>query len=136
MNDYDNIWLHRAKWTYLLLIVITLMSPVFYVMYISFNANGFGAATYTFTWKWYGLIFSDQLLMQALRWTMSLAIMTMIVTVPFALLAAKLYKESNFKPLIVFLDDDVYLDEGYFDKVREQFPETAAARLALREDAS
>ena len=25
---------------------------------------GFGAAEYVFTWKWYGLIFSDQLLMQ------------------------------------------------------------------------
>lgn len=103
MNDYDDIWLHRAKWAYLLLIVVTLMSPVFYVMYISFNANGFGAAEYTFTWKWYGLIFSDQLLMQALRWTLSLAVMTMIVTVPFALLAAKLYKEANSKLLIVFL---------------------------------
>ena len=103
MNDYDNIWLHRAKWAYLLLVVVTLMSPVFYVMYISFNANGFGAAEYAFTWEWYGLIFSDQLLMQALRWTMSLAVMTMIVTVPFALLAAKLYKQADSKLLIVFL---------------------------------
>ena len=31
MNDYDNIWLHRAKWAYMLLVVFTLMSPVFYV---------------------------------------------------------------------------------------------------------
>ena len=44
MNDYDNIWLHRAKWVYMLLIVVALMSPVFYVMYISFNRKGFGAA--------------------------------------------------------------------------------------------
>ena len=76
MNDYDNIWGHRAKWAYLLLIVFVLMSPVFYVMYISFNLNGFGAASYVFTWKWYGMIFSDQLLMQALRWTMTLSVMT------------------------------------------------------------
>jgi spermidine/putrescine transport system permease protein len=103
MNDYDNIWGHRAKWAYLLLIVFVLMSPVFYVMYISFNLNGFGAARYVFTWKWYGMIFSDQLLMQALRWTMTLAVMTMIVTVPFALLSAKLYKVSDQKLLIVFL---------------------------------
>ena len=103
MNDYDNIWLHRAKWIYMLLIVVALMSPVFYVMYISFNQNGFGAAEYVFTWQWYGLIFSDQLLMQAMRWTLSLAICTMVVTVPFALLTAKLYKQSSAKLLIVFL---------------------------------
>ena len=103
MNDYDNIWLHRAKWGYMLLIVVALMSPVFYVMYISFNQNGFGAAEYVFTWQWYGLIFSDQLLMQAMRWTLSLAACTMVVTVPFALLTAKLYKQSSAKLLIVFL---------------------------------
>ena len=103
MNDYDNIWLHRAKWAYLLLVVVTLMSPVFYVMYISFNLNGFGAAQYDFTWKWYGLIFSDRLLIQALRWTMTLAAMTTMIAVPMALLAAKLYKKSGAKLLIVFL---------------------------------
>jgi spermidine/putrescine transport system permease protein len=103
MNDYDNIWLHRIKWAYLLLVVATLMSPVFYVMYISFNLNGFGAAQYHFTWKWYGLIFSDQLLLQALRWTMMLAVVTTIITVPMALVAAKLYKETTGKLLIVFL---------------------------------
>lgn len=103
MNDYESVWGHRAKWAYLLLIVFTLMVPVFYVMYISFNLNGFGAAQYDFTWKWYGMIFSDKLLMQAMRWTLSLAAMTVIVTVPFALLAAKLYKTSSAKLLIVFL---------------------------------
>jgi spermidine/putrescine transport system permease protein len=103
MNDYDNIWLHRAKWAYMLLIVFTLMSPVFYVMYISFNLNGYGAAEYIFTTKYYGMIFSDQLMMQALRWTFTLAVCTTIVTVPFALLAAKLYKAQPKNLLIVFL---------------------------------
>lgn len=103
MNDYENIWAHRAKWAYLLLIVVTLMSPVFYVMYISFNLNGFGAAEYVFTWKWYGLIFSDQLLMQALRWTMTLAVVTTLIAVPMALLAAKFYKATSNKLLVVFL---------------------------------
>ncbi len=103
MNDYENIWAHRAKWAYLLLIVVTLMSPVFYVMYISFNLNGFGAAEYVFTWKWYGQIFSDQLLMQALRWTMTLAIVTTMIAVPMALLAAKFYKATSNKLLVVFL---------------------------------
>jgi spermidine/putrescine transport system permease protein len=79
------------------------MSPVFYVMYISFNLNGFGAAEYVFTWKWYGQIFSDRLLMQALRWTMTLAAMTTLIAVPMALLAAKFYKATDNKLLVVFL---------------------------------
>ena len=103
MNDYENIWLHRAKWAYMLLVVFTLMSPVFYVMYISFNQNGFGAAEYVFTWRWYGLIFSDVLLMNALRWTLLLAFVTTVITVPMALLAAKFYKTTSAKLLVVFL---------------------------------
>ncbi len=103
MNDYENIWAHRAKWAYLLLIVVTLMSPVFYVMYISFNLNGFGAAEYVFTWKWYGQVFSDRLLMQALKWTMSLAVVTTLIAVPMALVAAKFYKATSNQLLVVFL---------------------------------
>ncbi|MEQ8587295.1 MAG: ABC transporter permease subunit [Thalassobaculaceae bacterium] len=103
MNDYANIWLHRAKWAYLLLVVTTLMSPVFYVMYISFNENGFGAAQYVFTTRWYGLIFSDAQLMNALRWTLWLAAVTAIFTIPMALLAAKFYKATRAKVPVVFL---------------------------------
>ncbi|WPZ35925.1 ABC transporter permease subunit [Thalassobaculum sp. OXR-137] len=103
MDDYANIWLHRAKWAYLLLIVATLMSPVFYVMYISFNENGFGAAEYEFTTRWYGLIFSDGQLMAALRWTLGLAVTTTLLTIPMALLAAKFYKATRAKVAVVFL---------------------------------
>ena len=39
-DEYGSPWLYRAQWAYLLLIVVSLMSPVFYVMYISFNENG------------------------------------------------------------------------------------------------
>lgn len=103
MNDYNNPWLHKLKWAYLLLIVLTLMTPVLYVMYISFNANGFGANEYIFTLEWYGLIFSDTLLIRALRWTMMLALVVTIITVPMALLAAKYYKTVDNKLLTVFL---------------------------------
>jgi spermidine/putrescine transport system permease protein len=103
MDDFTNPWLHRAKWTYLLLIVVTLMSPVFYVMYISFNQNGFGANQYVFTLEWYGLIFSDKLLLNALRWTLTLALTTTVIAVPMALLAAKYYKTARNKLLPVFL---------------------------------
>ncbi|MDF1790556.1 MAG: ABC transporter permease subunit [Thalassobaculaceae bacterium] len=103
MDDYANIWLHRTKWAYLLLVVATLMSPVFYVMYISFNENGFGAAQYVFTTRWYGLIFADAQLMNALRWTLMLAAMTTVLTIPMALMAAKFYKATRAKVPVVFL---------------------------------
>lgn len=103
MNDYDNIWLYRLKWAYLLLVVLTLMTPVIYVMYVSFNANGFGANAYDFTWEWYGLIFSDELLIGALRWTLGLALVVTAIAVPMALLAAKYYKAADNKLFPVFL---------------------------------
>ncbi|MFV2034240.1 MAG: ABC transporter permease, partial [Halocynthiibacter sp.] len=103
MNDYENPWLHRLKWAYLLLVVLTLMTPVLYVMYISFNQNGFGAREYDFTLEWYGLIFSDKLLLGALRWTVTLAAVTTVVAIPMALLAAKFYKSAKNKVLPVFL---------------------------------
>ncbi len=103
MNDYDNPWLYRLKWAYLLLIVLTLMTPVLYVMYVSFNANGFGANEYVFTTEWYGLIFSDELLIGALKWTMMLAVVVTLLTVPMAVLAAKYYKAADNKLFPVFL---------------------------------
>lgn len=103
MNEYENPWLHRLKWTYLLLVVLTLMIPVLYVMYISFNANGFGANEYVFTLEWYGLILSDEILIGALRWTMTLAVVVTVIAVPMALLAAKYYKTADNKLFVVFL---------------------------------
>ncbi|TFL16524.1 ABC transporter permease [Jannaschia formosa] len=103
MDDYANPWLHRLKWAYLLLVVLTLMAPVLYVMWISFNANGFGANAYDFTWKWYGLILSDAQLIGALRWTLALALVVTAITVPMALVAAKHYKATRNKLFPVFL---------------------------------
>lgn len=103
MNEYQNPWFHGLKWAYLLLVVLTLMAPVLYVMYISFNANGFGANEYVFTWEWYGLIFADELLIGALRWTLMLAVVVTLVAVPMALLAAKYYKAADNKLFPVFL---------------------------------
>ena len=55
----------------------------------------------------------------------------------------KLHPWANKAPDALYRIGQIYLRRGdtvaaqaYFDKVREQFPETAAARLALREDAS
>ncbi|MDH3742357.1 MAG: ABC transporter permease subunit [Hyphomicrobiales bacterium] len=103
VDDYGNIWTYRLKWAYLLLLVATLMSPVFYVMYISFNEFGFGASRYVFTLEWYTLIFRDKLMMGALGWTMTLSAVTTVITVPMAILAAKFYKTTRFKVLTVFL---------------------------------
>lgn len=103
MNEYENPWLHRLKWTYLLLVVLTLMTPVLYVMYISFNANGFGANEYVFTLEWYGLILADEILIGALRWTLTLALVVTVIAVPMALLAAKYYKTADKKLFVIFL---------------------------------
>ena len=103
MEEYANPWLHRLKWAYLLLVVVTLMTPVFYVMYVSFNANGFGANAYDFTLEWYRLIFTDDLLLGALKWTLLLALTVTVTAVPMALLAAKHYKAARSKLFPVFL---------------------------------
>lgn len=103
VDEYGRRWGYRLKWAYLLLVVATLMSPVFYVMYVSFNENGFGAANYVFTFAWYGVIFSDSLMLNALAWTSSLAIVTTAITVPFAVLAAKFYKSTRYKVLTLLL---------------------------------
>ena len=103
MDDYSSPIAHRLKWLYLLLVVATLMAPVFYVMYVSFNENGFGAAEYVFTLDWYGVIFTDALMMNALGWTLGLALCATAITVPFAILAAKFYKSTRHKGPVVFL---------------------------------
>ena len=103
IDDYANIWLHRLKWVYLILIVVTLMSPVLYIMYISFNQYGFGANRYAFTLEWYGLIASDKLLVNALTWTLALSITTTLIAVPLSLVAAKYYKAAKNKLLPVLL---------------------------------
>ena len=103
MDDYTSAWLHRLKWLYLLAVVASLMLPVFYVMYVSFNENGFGAAEYVFTLEWYAVIFTDKLMLNALGWTMTLALTTTVIVVPFAVLAAKFYKSTRHKVVTVFL---------------------------------
>ncbi len=87
-DEYASKWGYRLKWAYLLLIVASLMSPVFHVMYISFNENGFGAAEYVFTLDWYRVIFTDKLMMNALGWTVALSAATTVITVPLAVLAS------------------------------------------------
>lgn len=103
MTEYGNPVTYGLKWLYLLLIVCLLMSPVFYVMYISFNENGFGARHYVFTLDWYKVIFTDRQMLTALSWTMKLSIATMLITIPLSLLAAKYYKTTRHKVLTVFL---------------------------------
>jgi len=102
-DEYGNIIFHRLKWAYLLLVVAALMSPVFYVMYISVNEYGFGAGRYAFTLDWYKTIFTDTLLLGAFGWTLLLASITTVIVVPFGLLAAKFYKHTQYKVAIVSL---------------------------------
>jgi len=99
-DEYSSLWGYRLKWLYMLLVVFTLMAPVFYVMYISFNENGFGAREYVFTVDWYVVIFSDLLLLESFGNTLLLAAITVAVVVPMGLIAAKHYKITDY-PLVV-----------------------------------
>ncbi len=91
-DDYTSFWGHRLKWTYLLAVVAALLSPVFYVIVISFNEHGFGARIYEFTFDWYRLVFTDKVLLESLQWTGYLAVATVAVAVPMGVLAAKFYR--------------------------------------------
>jgi spermidine/putrescine transport system permease protein len=102
-DKYGSIFFYRLKWAYLLLVVLTLMSPVFYVMYISFNEYGFGAGRYNFTLDWYKTIFADKLLLEALEWTLLLALITTVIVLPLGILAAKFYKHTKYKVATVSL---------------------------------
>ena len=102
-DDYASPWETALGWVALGVAVAALMTPVFYNIYISFNEYGFGAARYAFTWGWYAAVFEDAQLLSALGWTMSLAVATAFVTIPFALLSAKLFKRLRRKVWLVVL---------------------------------
>ena len=96
-DDFGNIWIHRAKWAYLLGLVVTLLLPVFYVIYVSFNEYGFAARIYQFTFEWYAIVLGDKILVASLEWTAYLAVGAVATAVPMGLLAAKFYKRTRHK---------------------------------------
>ena len=102
-DDYSSKLGYRLKWLYMLLVVLALMLPVFFVMYISFNENGFGARDYDFTIAWYGVIFSDLLMIDAITSTLILSFTTVIIVVPLGLITAKFYKQTQYPLAIVSL---------------------------------
>ncbi len=103
MDDYSSIWSYRLKWAYLLAVVGALLMPTFYIIYISFNEYGFGARIYEFTVDWYVVVLGDTMLVASLKWTLYLAVAAVLITVPMALLAAKLYKRTRYKVAFVTL---------------------------------
>ncbi len=102
-DDYVNIWVHRAKFAYLLALVLALLSPVFYVIYISFNEYGFAARIYEFTFEWYVIVLGDTILVASLEWTAYLAIAAVATSVPMGLLGAKFYRRTRHKVVFVTL---------------------------------
>ena len=96
-DDYGSIWAYRAKWAYLLALVLALLSPVFYVIYVSFNEHGFAARIYEFTFEWYAVVLGDKILVASLEWTGYLAFTAVATSVPMGLLAAKFYKRTRRK---------------------------------------
>jgi len=102
-DDYGSIWAYRAKWAYLLALVVVLLLPVFYVIYVSFNEHGFAARIYEFTFEWYRIVLGDKILVASLEWTGYLALAAVATSVPMGLVAAKFYKRTRHKVSFVTL---------------------------------
>lgn len=102
-DEYGNPWAYRAKWAYLLLVVLALLAPTFYIIYISFNEHGFAARIYTFTFDWYRVVFGDKMLVASFGWTGYLALAVVFTSVPLAMIAAKFYKRTRRKVMFVTL---------------------------------
>ena len=102
-DDFANPWTIRLKWLYLLGIAFALLSPVLYIVYISFNEHGFSARIYEFTFDWYRVVLGDTILVASLSWTVYLALATVAVAIPMALLSAKFYKRTRRKVAFVAL---------------------------------
>ncbi len=102
-DEYGNLWAYRAKWAYLLLVVLALLAPTFYVIYISFNEYGFAARIYKFTFDWYLVVFGDTMLVASFTWTGYLALAVVLSTVPLGVIAAKFYKRTRRKVMFVAL---------------------------------
>ena len=96
-DDYGNIWIYRAKRAYLLALVVALLLPVFYVIYVSFNEHGFAARIYDFTVEWYVVVLGDKILVASLEWTGYLALAAVLTAVQMGLLAANFYKLTRQK---------------------------------------
>ena len=96
-DDYGSIWAYRAKWAYLLALVVALLLPVAYVIYVPFNEHGFAARIYEFTFDWYAVVLGDKILVASLEWTAYLALAAVATSVPMGLLAAKFYKRTRRK---------------------------------------
>lgn len=103
LDEHGKAWSYRAKWAYLLFVVFVLLLPVFYIIYISFNEHGFGAAIYEFTVDWYRVVLGDRMLVASLEWTAYLAVGAVASAVPLGLLAAKFCKSSRNKVPFVTL---------------------------------
>lgn len=101
--EYSSRWAHNAKWFYLLTVVFCLLLPVFYTIYISFNAFGFGSPKYEFTWDYYIDLAGNEQIRSTLQWTLRLCFMTVVTAVPLSLLAAKFYKKTRHKVIFLVL---------------------------------
>jgi len=103
MSDYQSSFGYRAKWLYLIAVVLCLLLPVFYIIYISFNELGFGAARYVPTLKWYRALLNNSELLNCLKWSLIVCMIVVVVTIPLGLLAAKFYKATRYKVPFVLL---------------------------------
>ena len=76
------------KWIYLGLILFFMYAPIVVMIALSFNASKSSAVWTGFTTKWYAELFRDEDIMQALRVTVSVAVIATAVSTVLGTLAA------------------------------------------------
>lgn len=73
--------LKTLKWIFFGAVILFLYFPILYIVIQSFNSSLTGHSFAGFTFKWYGEMFRDRNLMEAIRVTISMAIIATIVSV-------------------------------------------------------
>lgn len=69
------------KWTFFGLVILSLYFPILYIFIQSFNESSSGSSFTGFTFKWYKEMFLDRNLMDAIKTTISMAIIATVFSV-------------------------------------------------------
>jgi spermidine/putrescine transport system permease protein len=78
------------KWSnlYLAAVFLILYAPIFYLMFYSFNSGGSMREFESFTWKWYGEVFSDTRLLIIVLNTLVIALLSSLISTVLGVIGA------------------------------------------------
>lgn len=84
---------------YAILVLLFVFFPGIYLTVASFNPTGTPVPSWEFSLKWYSLILEQARMHGALQMTVIVSLLTVIVVLPLALLAARAYENTRLKSL-------------------------------------